>query len=250
MEDVFIRIRRAALTCPAAINENEDEDRRASSLVNPHYHYKVQGCMLENEIENEDAREEYEYQYQHRVQFCFPSKQVPGWFTHRTTETMMTVELVLSQSDRFLGFMLCVVVPKESSSSSGILGCEYCIEGGRDGKSVEYSRWWKPSPKKGVCENVFLWYVGECCLDIVREMKENVCNNNLKVSFQFSIISRGGKLCRDGIKQCGVHPIYASDMLKQGIVVTDMDDENENECDLEEEEEEVSFLHINKKLEV
>ncbi|KAL1345143.1 hypothetical protein HN51_018936 [Arachis hypogaea] len=224
MEDACMRIKRAANTCLAAIKENEDDDRRAL-LVNPHYHYKVQGCLRENEIENEDGRE---YQYHHRVQFCLPGKQVPSWFTHRSRnkETMMTIELVLphrASNDRFLGFILCVVVPKKGSS--GILGCKYCIE------SVEYSSWWNPSPRVGVIDNVFLWYVGECCIDIVREMKENVCK--LKVSFQFSI---GGKIWTRDISQCGVHPIYASNVFKQGVVVTHMDDDNKNECDIEEQE--------------
>ena len=129
----------------------------------------------------------------------------------------MTIELVpcASSTSRFLGFILRVVLPQnEKGGVLESLGCDYCIEAS-DGQSVKHKSLWflkhRVLDEEGVNNNVYLWYDGQCCLDIMRGTKESKANDegkahNLKVSFRFFYVRTWNELHRD-VEQCGVHPI-------------------------------------------
>ena len=187
MANACIRIKRAAHTCLRKIQESEDGKA-------------------------------FDQFHDHWVHVCLPGSQVPGWFSYRTTQTRMTIELVpgASSTSRFLGFILCAVLPpKEKGLDGENLICNYCIEAS-DGLSVKCTS--LVSLQNWALNNVYLWYDAQCCLRIMRGLKDSKANDedkvhNLKVSFHF--VRTENTLPRE-IKQCGVHPIYASDILNLG----------------------------------
>ncbi|XLU25838.1 hypothetical protein S245_061904 [Arachis hypogaea] len=189
-------------------------------------------------------RNEYYYatfdnNYELRVHVCLPGSQVPGWFSYRTTETCMTVELVLlaSSISRFRGFIFCAVLPprEEKGLGSAILRCSYFIETS-DGPSLgSHSSWViydRTVDKES--DNVYMWYDRQCCIDMMRRTKQgkgsdedNVHKYKVLFEFHYSLNSTG-------IKECGVHPIYVSDTKSKRRPEITQVDENQGDLELQE----------------
>ncbi|RYR42535.1 hypothetical protein Ahy_A08g039004 isoform A [Arachis hypogaea] len=189
-------------------------------------------------------RNEYYYanfdnNYELRVHVCLPGSQVPGWFSYRTTETCMTVELVLlaSSISMFRGFIFCAVLPprEEKGLGSESLKCSYFIETS-DGPSVRDQSSWviydRAVDKES--DNVYMWYDRQCCIDMMRRTKQDKVSDEdnvhkYKVLFDFHY-----SLNSTGIKECGVHPIYVSDTKSKRRPEITQVDENQGDLELEE----------------
>ena len=192
LENAGVKIQRAAQTCLATMEENGD-----GRAFNRHYW----------------------------VRFCLPVRRVPDWFIYRATQPWMTIELLQRASNRFLGFIFCVSLDLyiKIDNHQLVSCCDYHVQAS-DGQSVKYQSFGFGddcgSNKEYVNNNVYLWYDGQCCVDIMRWIQESKANgegkiHNLNASIEFSCF-HGRKEFTEGIKQCGVHPIYESDILNLG----------------------------------
>ncbi|XP_028802438.1 disease resistance-like protein DSC1 [Neltuma alba] len=148
------------------------------------------------------------------VDVIYPGSNVPEWFTNRTRQSSVTIDLSSAPPSMFVGFIFCVVVCKFPSDDKNLVGCDCYMEiNGKRDKNM--GAWTSISACEFMSDHVCLWYDERCCLK-TNESKEEDESNRKKISFEF--FAQTGDIWKKSkdivIKECGVCPIYASEYDK------------------------------------
>ena len=149
-----------------------------------------------------------------KVDVTLPGSVVPSWIRYRTTQTPFIITIQILPSSYLLGFAFCVVLEKGCSLSGG--ECECYLKDAKGNKTSESRHISFVSCNKHLpLDTVFLSYRGESFPKILKKLKEikavdQSSTFNPELSFQF--YSNPWEKSTNGIKECGVWPIYESDL--------------------------------------
>ncbi|KAI4352938.1 hypothetical protein L6164_007142 [Bauhinia variegata] len=152
---------------------------------------------------------------------CLPGSQVPNWFSYRTTEASVTIEL--PPSSKFMSLVFSLVLNQfieQQPDSFASVGCK-CYFEASNGERDQYDTCFRgnhfPTTTLSL-DHVFLWYDEFLCDSILEAIKESRATYQgttyiPKITFEFFAASfhrrRVGKRIEEAkinleIKECGI----------------------------------------------
>ena len=156
------------------------------------------------------------------VAVIYPGSEVPQWFMNKTTKASVTFDLSCAPRCKVMGFILCAIVGRFSSSDdSNFIGCDCYLDNGNGEENVDrgdMNLWSSIAVSELMADHVCMWYDErfcaqnrECNDESMEELMESY--NNPKVSFKFFAQTGSTWEKRNDImiKGCGVCPIYDSE---------------------------------------
>lgn len=154
---------------------------------------------------------------------CFPGWEVPAWFSHQASGSVLKPKLPPHWSDtRFTGIALCAVIlfPDYHEERNHLLVNCNCVFNNEDGSHISFSctvgGWSEPGKTSGKVEasHVFIGYAGT--LDIKKDggEEDKVGCNHTNASFEFLVTDGTEELEDCEVLKCGVSLVYASDELR------------------------------------
>ncbi|KAI4298875.1 hypothetical protein L6164_032388 [Bauhinia variegata] len=192
------------------------------------YEHAFEGIMAYAHVRIKQAIEtcsSYSGSCSGRVYLYLPKCQIPEWFSYRTTEGSLTMDLPLNFSLK--GFIFCMILPQHCQYEVNGL-CKFSTEAS-NGEKVDCE---STCPGKMASNlgsgHVSLWYDPRFNLEIIGAIQRSraldpCATSTTKVSFQFYAVSPPPEL-RSAVEEVnqsaegGVYPIYASEydnFLKQ-----------------------------------
>ncbi|KFK21893.1 hypothetical protein AALP_AAs74023U000200 [Arabis alpina] len=154
---------------------------------------------------------------------CFPGWEVPAWFSHQASGSVLKPKLPPHWSDtRFTGIALCAVIlfPDYHEERNRLLVKCNCVFKNEDGSHISFSctvgGWSEPgkTPGKVEASHVFIGYAG--MLDLKKDggEEDKVGCNHINASFEFQVTDGTEELEDCEVLKCGVSLVYASDELR------------------------------------
>ncbi|CAH2046341.1 unnamed protein product [Thlaspi arvense] len=151
---------------------------------------------------------------------CFPGSEVPAWFSHQASGSVLEPKLPPHWSDnRLTGIAMCAVISFNGfyeQKSRFVVTCN-CVFNGKDGSCIRFSctvgSWSKPRDTPGMIEpsHVFIGYTSILDIKKYGEDKDEEGCSHTKASFEFQVTDGTDVLEGCEVLKCGFSLVYATD---------------------------------------
>ncbi|KAI9120054.1 hypothetical protein K1719_009023 [Acacia pycnantha] len=188
-------------------------------------HFYVDECTSLETIDFKVMRTIYN-NYSGEVKVCYPGSTIPKGFKYsRTAERFISIELAPSSSDHLLGFASCCVLAMPTLAFTYV---ELWIR--RKLQFEDEEIYWVdekffPDIVDVNGRNVYLWYdpIEYILNETQRSFDEGT---TYKFTFKFSVANWENESDHQEINECGIWPIYASDLQEEVVQQMELKLEN------------------------
>ncbi|XP_048425260.1 disease resistance-like protein DSC1 [Pyrus x bretschneideri] len=214
MDDAQLRIMQVAIASSKLRGEEEEEE--------------------EEEDEEEDADEDHDheyYSYWPLVSIVCPGKKIPNWFSYRSEESSVIIEL---RQDWFrtglLGFALAVVVSWELNCQlNWMVRASFNVKFKGESHEMFTSELdirqasWKLNDYCYDQRHVYLWNEAFKSEEVAKKCSPDFCNLANEASVEFCLVDEdsGEPTSYMKVEKCGIYPLYVEDAerFKCGLVI-------------------------------
>ncbi|KAB2614689.1 protein suppressor of npr1-1 [Pyrus ussuriensis x Pyrus communis] len=211
MDDAQLRIMQVAIASSKLREEEEEEEE-------------------EEEDADEDHDHEY-YSYWPLVSIVCPGKKIPNWFSYRSEESSVIIEL---RQDWFrtglLGFALAVVVSWELNCQlNWMVRASFNVKFKGESHEMFTSEFdirqasWKLNDYCYDQRHVYLWNEAFKSEEVAKKCSPDFCNLANEASVEFCLVDEdsGEPTSYMKVEKCGIYPLYVEDAerFKCGLVI-------------------------------